>query len=41
MDDLPERLPVTAGELDLLERYLGGALDEFLERASSSKRKAG
>lgn len=29
-DNLADRLPVTALELDLLERYLGEALDEFL-----------
>lgn len=29
-DDLTDRLPITALELDLLERYLGEALDEFL-----------
>jgi hypothetical protein len=29
-DNLVGRLPVTALELDLLERYLGEALDEFL-----------
>lgn len=29
-DNLADRLPVTTLELDLLERYLGEALDEFL-----------
>jgi hypothetical protein len=35
-DDLGERLPVTDLELDLLERYLGSALDEFLKQESAT-----
>lgn len=31
-DDLDVPLPVTAVELDLLERYIGDALDKFLQQ---------
>jgi hypothetical protein len=32
VDDFPEVLPVTQGELDVIETYLGMGLDEILRR---------
>jgi len=32
VDDFPEAVPVTQGELDVIETYLGSLLDDMLKR---------
>ena len=35
LDDLPELIPVTGPELDVIETYLGNLIDQFLLDAAS------
>jgi hypothetical protein len=35
LDDLPEVIPVTGPELDVIETYLGNLIDQFLLDAAS------
>jgi hypothetical protein len=37
IDDLPEVIPVTGPELDVIETYLGNLIDQFLLNAASDR----
>lgn len=36
-DDLPEKVPITKKEIEVLERYLGNVLDKLIEPVDPSK----
>jgi len=40
LDDWPDRLPATAGEVAVIETYLGEMLDELLSQCSTKRSRA-